>query len=780
MLDMVTMKNSVPLLRSNPFDLQAVATYGQVARSVDHLEYVRAVLYEAENYLKSFPDVTKRFGGGIGLVGGHGSGKTHLLTRIGQHVSSFGTITASVLYAKADTTSMFEVLREFLSRLSREGLRAIIADAHLVAAREYVVRAKITESVALRLQKPGDLNRLYAEGNLERDTIQRIVEEKFASQLIGPGVNGQIEIPQTIVDMMLRVDDAALGDRAFSWLQGENVDNLAALGVAAPLRSPGVTPEAEAINDVAAINTIECLCALHQIAGRPLILLIDQLETLLGEDITRRSAVVSILKKFFEQARRQNSLVFVAGTDQAWEVRRDVFPRMRNRRPYRVGVLSRDEARIFLDAYTEGLQGFAADAVEVIRNLSGGNLREMIRIGYHAFERTNGELTRADERLLIECATTSGTVEDRRTLALEIADRVLSEFGDFEQDLEPVPGVYINRLALRDGRRTVAILMISPTDQLSEIDSARRIETAVAYLNAQYPDVQPLVISVGYSSTEVRSLLEEALPVVTFAEVGFAGILRSQLIPLFSDSHSLTADSGDIREILHAISSRLDRIEVAREAVVSSIGDRIEQESKVLSDAAVGARTARTRWELVEQLDALLEALMRGDLPREQQIMRSILIANEANLRLDHLEVLGSYYLELLDRYIFERERTLESEKERRAILLELRRYLTRSRALPDILSSTWRVARPIALTAAILTFMTMMSLRGIGASDLPMINTDYLFVYLILPSLGVGLTVYWIVPTYVRFLHWQRIRLLKLRIQKESAGKGSAPENRP
>src|SRR5712691_7296629 len=97
---------------ANPFYLEAVATYGVSIRTCEDLAYVRKALLELHGYLKSYPEPDRRYGGGIGLQGGHGAGKTHLLAWLAQKSQELKHIQGTPLYGKADSPSLFDLYKQ--------------------------------------------------------------------------------------------------------------------------------------------------------------------------------------------------------------------------------------------------------------------------------------------------------------------------------------------------------------------------------------------------------------------------------------------------------------------------------------------------------------------------------------------------------------------------------------------------------------------------------------------------------------------------------------------
>lgn len=645
-------------IHSNPFDIDAVATYGEALRGADDLEYMRNVMGKLDDYLRTFPDSGRRYGGALGLIGGHGSGKTHLLSRIAERARELASIRVTVVYAKADSSSMFDLYHQFLSDLSRDQIQDVIRRAQVQVAFGYLRRAKITEDVVTRLEGIDDLTDLYRQGTIDREHINRLLSDQLIEKLkAGSQLNPEPDdqkylIPLEFPQMLLRVDDPAIGEAAYRWLQGEPVEGLRELGLEAPLKRAGVDDEGLSAADVAAINSLESIAALHQIADMPFVLLLDQLEVLLRANSDRVITLFSVIKKMIEQLGRQNGLMFIAGNEDSWSILpRDVGPRFREREPTRVGVLNIDETKIFLQSYTQALGvGILDTEIEKLRSLAGGNLREMIRIGHQAYEISGGSLDKVDAPMLEECALMSGTTEDRKKLALDIADKVLGEFGTSEQSIAPREGVRIERLLLRENRPYVGLLVMAATGQVSEVNSALSINAALVYLQQEMSQVAPVIISVGYSSNEIISMLSTTAPVIEFNELDFALKLRTQLVTIGMNSVVLSpieaVADNEAFKLLRTISERLEALEIDRQFRAQDINISLEKSAQELARPAVEARSLKTRWELMEQLDELEEALATDRPLLERELIRSMLIANETYLKLDFFDVLGGEYLD--------------------------------------------------------------------------------------------------------------------------------------
>ena len=634
---------NAPVTVSNPFPAEAVATYGTTSAVVTctDLEYMLALQVELSGYLRAYSLDADRYGAAFGLRGGHGSGKTHVLGWLSDSMRGARSITGRALYGKCDSSKLFELYHQLMEQFDRQALIELVQLALLNLARAKVKSAKFTESLAEKLQTVNGLQALQADHNID---VEQLRQQLMADLQASTGAN-------EVARLLLDVPDAMLGADAYHWLAGNEVDDLDRLGLAHQLRT--LPREGVVDADTAAITALATIAALHRVAGVPLLILVDQLEVLLRTpDAATFVTLGSLLKKFVEQVSSQSAIVFIAGIPDAWDrLPRDVPARFRRREQIVVGSLTLKETELFLDAYTgekPGLSGFSEEAVIAIRELSGGNPREVLRIAHHAFERTKGKLADADKAALLKSARRSGSISDRATLALTMVDAISPAFGALSKELA-VQGDLVDRAILNDsGEVVVALLIVKATDPLDEIDSARRVHSVRRFCEEHWVQADLLVVSVGYSSEEVNQILGASVPPIVFREKTFEAELRTWLLTATQKPKAETAPDVRLAESLNRISERLAQLEKMRGEESARIAERFAQNTQVLAAPFVEERRFSTRREVLDALDALRERFMRGEAEQERKLLQSILVANEAYLHSARLEEYGDLYLESL------------------------------------------------------------------------------------------------------------------------------------
>ena len=695
---------TAPTRPTNPFPTEAVATWGQTINTYEELPYFDEPRDELDEYLSAYPDSLRRYGGAFGIRGGHGSGKTHLAMWLAERAQGFKTLKPEVLYAKADVASLFALYRQLIEELSKERIQRVIHEALQQVAIAYVRRAAATADLAQRITSTSDLPALYAEDNLD--------PELLFTELLGR--LGKTRLPDILPRVLLDVDDPSRGETAYRWLLGETIDPSEDAELARSLRAVAEEKGAEsAPADVAAIDMLETLAALYSVAGIPLVLIIDQLEIVFRTDPAHKEALFSVFKKFVEQTGGQNALVIVAGTDEAWDAMpRDVTPRLRTRAPFRAGALDRQDTQRLLDSRTGKDRSFTTDAVGWLHELSGGNPREILRIAHSAFERMNGQLSALTETDLLECAKRTGTLEDRQVLALQQADLVLAQYGDVFTDAAVSPDVVLDRVVNIDKIPRIALAVLRATDKISEVNSARRVAMLRESLVSTWPQAFLVVVSVGYSSSEIESLLGATGAVIRFDETGFPQALQAELLKGMTETRAATAPPADQQTVLKLLKDVQDRLD--------SIGDRREQEeaeydrdfmetTRIAAEPRREQREMKTRWEVLSRLDDLEKALAAGEPWQERDIIQSVLVANEAALGLRQLERLGGSYIDLVSQQVVDplhrSELVTELVNARRAVLGALRRAVLNRSIIDRWLNAPWASTKIAAGVTFVVTY---------------------------------------------------------------------------
>ncbi|HEV7441602.1 MAG TPA: hypothetical protein VGO18_03345, partial [Steroidobacteraceae bacterium] len=642
----------------NPYPAAAVETFGTPIAASAEFKFMSDTRALLSNYLKLYPLEAKdrppgmtTVGGAITLTGGNGSGKTFLLKWLRAQTDDLASLKCHFLYAKADDENAVSVYRQFMRNLTHEDLRKVVDTALQRIGQRITGLAQATKDTAPRVQSGAltngvdtlDLNELYLELRQQLSKVDdtSAVSAKFATAI------GLLNEP-------------SYGAAAFELLSG-----------GAPAQQGPPVPEAlwtgslsPADSDIA-VNALECLSALFRIAGTPLVLLLDQLENFVPPDPTRAATAASIVKKMVEQVARQDGVIVLTGTEPVFErFPRDVGPRFYQREPLVAGHLDQVETRSLLSAHARNREKFTETAIGTIRDLSGGNPREILRIAHEAWTLSAGHPVSVTDDILIAAAGKTGSLTDRAKLARLIIDRVVARANlSARNEIVLAGGGKIDRLIGPTGSDpddpSIAIVITTAADAAQEASAARSLATMRGDLaNLPSPPVM-LVIAVGYASDRVQTLLRDVSSVITFEEATFSQDIEREISQLVltprarpaarSASSEGSAITLALTETLERLDQRLERIEADRQVRAHESAEDLAEQLGELSEQRREETKGNVRWELLDQVDRLRQALRDQQFARERSIVRSMLVANELQFRSASLEYLCGAYLDALD-----------------------------------------------------------------------------------------------------------------------------------
>lgn len=664
-----------------PFPAIAVTTFGApINRCADfsYMDDIRKLLFD---YMKEYPLKSARgneaeLGGAITISGGHGSGKTFLLNWLHETGEGVTSLSCRFLYAKADGEAVSELYRQFMRNLTQQDLAEVIQKALSRIGADMVSSARATENVAPLIQAGGEaLDRVYKEKIVDRDEQYLRLKKQLSSVGEAPAVAAKIAVAVGLIE------EPVLGRAAFDFLcGGEPEINRPPLPAplwdrALPPSRASSDPEVEeplspapsgnrgsADIDVA-INALECIAALFRTARVPLVFMLDQMETFVPAEPNRAGTAASLIKKLVEQVARQHALLFLAGTGAAFErFPRDVGPRFIRREPTVIGRLDTQETEKLLSAYLMGQERFAPDAVQLIRNLSGGNAREILRIAHHTWRASKGALASVSEDIVIDAAGKSGSLSDRSELARQMIDAAARRAGLPSRPNIGLPsGGRIDRLIAAGNddaghEASLAILLAVATDAREEASTARRLAAARRDLEGLSMRPEMLIVAVGYASDRVQAVLKDFSRIITFEEDTFPqqlerefGRLVLERRPAPVSDEIARGTAAEQAAMLKRLDERLARIETEREVRQQSVEEQLTRETTELSRGRRLETARATRWELIDHVEELRRAMQNLAPDRERDICRSILVSNEVEYGSPAIQYLGAAYIDALD-----------------------------------------------------------------------------------------------------------------------------------
>src|SRR5215472_11207016 len=113
-------------LSNNPFPAEAVATFSEPVTTCSSLSYMRAVQQQLFDYLQAYTIESNRYGRAVGLRGGHGAGKTHMLGWVAETLRGAKTIRGTVFYGKCDSNRYSDLIYQLLKQLTRPVLIELV------------------------------------------------------------------------------------------------------------------------------------------------------------------------------------------------------------------------------------------------------------------------------------------------------------------------------------------------------------------------------------------------------------------------------------------------------------------------------------------------------------------------------------------------------------------------------------------------------------------------------------------------------------------------------
>ena len=588
-------------------------------------------------------------GGALGLVGGHGSGKTYLLSWLRSQILGMTSSESRIAYAKADTPQFSDVYGQLLRNFSHQGLQEITTRALREIAKSITGAALATEGTARRIGQGADLEFIYDGKAVDKNELFLSLKRTIRS--VGPAS----AVAEKVAEMVGLLEDPTIGLAAFDWLCGGPVGNPV-LPVSGPLFATTTNCPGDDASDVA-VAALEALAALFRLAGIPLILMVDQMENFLPNEEAMAGGT-STIKKLSEQVGGQKAFIVLAGTRVAWDrFPRDVGPRIVRREPLPVGNLKLEETTALLHAYLGGTTRFTPHSVAQIHLLSGGNPREILQTAHQCFKLVAGRLADLDEATIFRAAQASGTLAEREKSALTDIDRVLGRVGVWAQERRLRDGNLVHRFIEDEKMPVAALVVASATDPLAEVTAAERLASMRSALVEVSNEAELVVVTVGYSSERVRRLVETISHIVIYGSPAFEQELQSTMSALVLARRKAHASSTSqplpwlqqVLDHINQLQADLGDLKTQREAQAQSTAVALEKGVATANEEAQAASTARKRWELLETLESLAAALS-GDAPGDEAgLVRSMLITNEAYVRVAALDYLGSLYLRALD-----------------------------------------------------------------------------------------------------------------------------------
>ncbi|WP_433262770.1 hypothetical protein ACQPZF_30405 [Actinosynnema sp. CS-041913] len=366
--------DELPPPRKNPFSPMAVALIIEdfqddfdAADVTIATDAGRLAVAHLDTYLEAAPGA----GTVLAILGDYGTGKTHLAVRLVRHARRVLDDPSRALYLEATAESFVELYRRFMRRLGREGVRAQVSDyyADIVAdsLQSTGLTADTLEWLGSRQLEPQEVvERLgLMESALLRkvqDTLRQVTNNKDFG---------------TALTLLLR---PGFEHAVWSWLLGGAPDQvLVERGITTPIDT-----------EVAALEAMGVFALLFGGRQRRFVLAVDELDKIFSADNQPQARTMAAFQTMLQVFAKAGACLVLCGLPEFKAV---LSPAVRQRIPYTVKMsgLSHTQVREFIMRAQQALTGtttlapFTPETVRYLRDVAGGNTRNVVRLCHRVF-----------------------------------------------------------------------------------------------------------------------------------------------------------------------------------------------------------------------------------------------------------------------------------------------------------------------------------------------------------------------------------------------------------
>ncbi|MEU3454748.1 AAA family ATPase [Micromonospora sp. NPDC006766] len=470
----------------NPFSATAVARVSEDGTDTTTVVTVaiRDALTHLDNYLRTGDGAT------IAVVGDYGTGKTHLAVELLAYARRVAGPAGRAIYLDAPADTFLSLSRRFLGRLSRDAVRALVAQW----------RAEPASSAA------GDGD--PAETPTHR--LARRLRDELAEFNVDPSVG-------TVLAMLL---DPATEAMAWDWLMGYPPGPA--------LVAAGVTARTDV--EAGAVETMGVLALLHGRRHERFVLVFDELDRILStagrpgdETMARFARMIGVLAS-------AGAFLMIAGLPEMLhllspDVRQRIGPIVR------MSALSSADVRDFirrsqLRAFGQArLAPFTEETTEYLTNLTDGVPRRILRLCYHLYQRAVQAGTPVTHVMVREAVRVQFDLASRQDVGADVR-RVLTQDGwSYQRDhligsMRDLPVDFWVPLDEQDAG--CCVLLSESVLKSEEVDELNR---RVVAIRAAVADSEVILVVVGHLPADFAADLTATFsvePIVydpqTFAE----------------------------------------------------------------------------------------------------------------------------------------------------------------------------------------------------------------------------------------------------------------------
>jgi Cdc6-like AAA superfamily ATPase len=607
-------------LKPNPFPENPVAT-----DTIEKLHDFRGTkcYFEVEKRLEIYREefFRKPTGLALGISGAFGSGKTHLVLQLLDHLQEAGTPPFKLIRTTAEHADFKQIYVEnFAKKIEANDLKSVIAEHY-----RKLVRGKVSD------EGSSDGPKTFTK--MAQEEVDRLADSKNAQgilQLVNhdmlPIKGLPAELDAEIAEMKKtskelaadffvvysKVTDPDVGPLALRWLQGDSLSegDRSSLG----LESRGIK------NADYAKNALKFLLGAFKKAGYGVVFCIDEFErfALRGTPADKKAAS-GLLKDLAEIFKNSGHILIVSGISDAWnKLPPDVFHRIK--RPDITDVrLSPEEAKGILKAYAQAdvEQLFSQEALALLFSASELNARRLLTISYYAYQTWEGDdfertslisephIKRATDKVLSDTRRIDSAAGEIQAAADALALPCQRDFN--------LSGFEFNFLLGKLDNQPVVVTVTKSIFKLGEVQSARAITASSQALKRDYPEARFCVVIIGYSTPEVRNGLAEVVDrVFYYDEEKFASEFREFLSSPVRPRADAQATPPTPDRVYRDLDERFDQLEKSRNKELEQIRSELERMRAESAREVEVEREKRVRDKMAVPL-ADLKSLIRKE-----------------------------------------------------------------------------------------------------------------------------------------------------------------------
>lgn len=521
-------------------------------------------------YLRDAPSHPEqgRDGEVIAVLGEYGTGKTHLAIQLVRHAARVLDDPARAMYLDATTDGFVELYGRFMRKLGLTGVRNRVSDYYADIVAESLQGSGLDSDVVEWMRNRELVPREVVErlGLMESALlrkVQRTLQRVTANTDFG-----------TALTLLLR---SGFDDVVWAWLTGGEPDQV--------LVERGITKPID--NDVAALEAMGVFALLYGGRQARFVLVVDELDKIFSGANKPEADTVSAFQKLLEVFASAGACLVLTGLP---ELRRVLHPSAAQRvsRVVEMAGLTTDEVCSFIRLAQQARFGvdelapFTPDSVRYLREITGGNARNVIRLCHDVYALVDEERRAAGDPGL--------------KVSAEIVRRAARrQFGSLSaEDIEAIVRSvldsngwnYLHKHALGDGGDSVVDFWVTFPDReggcavlvadsvLDDADVTAVTRRGFAVRQA-VDDAKVILVVSGIVTTAYAARLAEELDAepLVYSQRGFPENLRA-LLGATSDRLPRTATDGGAPATLL---QRLEQINRQQAAIYGSIERLAEQ-----------------------------------------------------------------------------------------------------------------------------------------------------------------------------------------------------------